>query len=167
MNQRWVLFFYKFLFIKFFYFRKRVTLKTIESSCGGKELIYNHNVRCPLFVKRIDVEYCEHCPEYCLREDINKGFGGDYVWLRPIYTYNSSEAANCFHVEIYDHQRYHSMGDLARGSGGAYRYLVQANSGNCSDKIRDVWLSDFQNGRGFTKDINEGRGGRYLYLNWD
>jgi hypothetical protein len=119
-----------------------------------------------LFVKRIDVEYCEQCPEYCLREDINKGYKGDHVWLRPIYTYNPSEAVNCFHVEIHKNQRYESLGDLARGAGGAYRYLVPSNSGG-SDKIRDVWLSDLQNGRGFTKDINEGRRGRFLFLNWE
>jgi len=142
-------------------------LKTIEASNGRKELAYNYNITLPLYVKRIDVEYCEQCPDYCLREDINKGYGGDYVWLRPIYTYNSSEGANSFHVEIYDHKHYDKIEDLARGAGGAYRYLVPSHSGNCCDKIRDVWLSDFQNGRGFTKDINEGRGGRYLYLNWD
>ncbi len=130
------------------------------------KLIYDSSITYPLFVKRIDVEYCELCPEYYLREDINKGYGGDYVWLRPIYTYKSSEAVNYFHVEIYNHQRYETIGDLARGAGGAYRYLVPSNSG-CGDKIRDVWLSDLQNGRGFTKDINKGRGGRYLFLNWN
>lgn len=115
------------------------------------------------WVKDIDVIYGSS--NYStLPQDINKGFQGEYVFLKPIYTANRSEAATKFKLKIVMFALPYR--DLAKGTGGSYRYLLPVNDLDVNRKITRIWLSGDQEGDGYTGDINRGRGGRYLYLNW-
>ncbi|CAG2165231.1 unnamed protein product [Oppiella nova] len=121
-----------------------------------------------MFVKSIGVNIGQYNNQGCLPQDINKGFKGEYVWLRPEYTTNKRKAATGFHIMIsgerlYDANDVHHR-DLAIGAGGQYRYLIAEYNG--PNKITTVWLSEDKQGCGSTGDINAGRGGRYLYLCW-
>lgn len=120
------------------------------------------------WVKDIDVIYgnskTDYTGEHTLPQDINKGFQGKYVFLRPTFTTNRMEAATKFNLLIESLPLSHR--DLALGSGGAYRYILPVNDINVTRKISRIWLSEREEGDGYTGDINRGRGGRYLFLNW-
>ncbi|KAL4908315.1 hypothetical protein BDW74DRAFT_175005 [Aspergillus multicolor] len=106
--------------------------------------------------------------------DINDRFGGDFVWLVPIYTSNAGSAVSNIRVIIQgdpDSGYY----DLAKGAGGDYRYLRMERDGG--SKITEVKLlrrddeADFATVQalgfqGLSSDINEGRGKDFLYLVW-
>jgi len=99
----------------------------------------------------------------CLPEDINKGFEGKYVYIKPIYTTTESQGVTSFSL-IIDKNSKSGYDDLAKGTGGDYRYLIpERGSGR---KIKNVFLSENVQGDGHTGDINKNRGGRYLYLCW-
>ena len=103
--------------------------------------------------------------------DINKGKGGDFVYLEPVYTTNPKDAANEIHLEITGSSRSGKV-DLAKGAGGKYRYLYITNRGNTCSKITHVtlWegrLSAVPEGwDGKTIDLNKGRGGRDIAVVW-
>ena len=70
-----------------------------------------------------------------------------------------------------------SLQDMAKGAGGAYRYLKQQDGRDAPVRITDVALFrskkqqflsvDPSNGwHESTFDINEGRGGDFLYVVW-
>ncbi|KAI9034847.1 uncharacterized protein KD926_005195 [Aspergillus affinis] len=110
------------------------------------------------------------------KPDVNKGQDGDYVWLVPVWTTQVSDAATNVQVVIQDSEE-DGHDDLASGAGGKYRYLFPQAQENNSDKIIDVQLyrskdslsSDALGDMGFqgmSSDINEDRGGDYLYLLW-
>ena len=44
------------------------------------------------------------------------------MWLEPVYTYNSAEAATSFDILIQENEK-PGWYDLAKGAGGNYRYL--------------------------------------------
>ena len=69
--------------------------------------------------------------------------------------------------------------DLAAGTGGDYRYLVQAPNDEGSPEIKAIEIAFLRSDSAvhgdrfdtlawdaWTTDINEGRGGDYLYLVW-
>ncbi|RDW65891.1 uncharacterized protein DSM5745_09630 [Aspergillus mulundensis] len=105
--------------------------------------------------------------------DINAGFGGDFVWLIPTYG-SAATAASSIRIIIQgdaDSAYY----DLAKGAGGDYRYLRLERDGGA--KISEVKLLRRGDGvdfaavqalgfQGVSGDINEGRGGDFLYLVW-
>ncbi|KAG6913594.1 hypothetical protein DXG01_005697 [Tephrocybe rancida] len=116
------------------------------------------------------------------RDDLNLGMGGKYVWLVPEYTNKVSEALTIFDFAITDKadSRYK---DLAAGAGGKFRYLLPARH----DANKDMFVTELTLVRankdvsadlsatnmvwkglpqGHTIDMNEGRGGTYLYLVW-
>ncbi|CAG2111498.1 unnamed protein product [Medioppia subpectinata] len=115
------------------------------------------------------VNYGQYNNHSCLLEDINAGFKGEFVYLRPEYTPIYTQAATGFHVVTADGPLYDKNDpahwDLAKGTGGKYRYIVTEYSGH--RKVNNVWLSEQAQGERHTSDINSGRGGRYLYLCWN
>jgi len=116
-----------------------------------------------MYVKDVIVNYGEGNCKDCLIEDVNKGCGGDFVWLRPVYTFNENEAAGCFLFSRSKTAVPH-MCDLAKGAGGEFRYIRPVPVHD--KKIRSVFLSENETGDGFTTNLNEGREGRSLYLCW-
>ncbi|KAI2465789.1 hypothetical protein F4781DRAFT_435043 [Annulohypoxylon bovei var. microspora] len=110
--------------------------------------------------------------------DINSGFGGKYVWLRPEWTTVEGEAISDLSFEK-SSTPIRNYNDLAMGAGGDFRYVQASRDG--SGIVTKIGLfrvkqelspeeikSRIEQG-GFTqysKDINEGRGGDYLYLLW-
>mmetsp|Transcript_26962 Transcript_26962/g.29398 ORF Transcript_26962/g.29398 Transcript_26962/m.29398 type:complete len:302 (-) Transcript_26962:68-973(-) len=133
------------------------------------------------FVQRLDVVYGDspsQMPPSSVQEvsgqsnDINKGFGGKYVWLQVVWTKELSDAATgfLFIKQSGEDKRYQ---DLAKGAGGDYRYLIPLAQPNYNFRLREVKLfrgdkeiTQFPGYDGHTTDINAGRGGTYLYLAW-
>ncbi|GAB7357357.1 hypothetical protein MBLNU459_g8304t1 [Dothideomycetes sp. NU459] len=105
--------------------------------------------------------------------DINKGFNGDYVWLKVHTAQQTSQIVDNIWTLVQGDQ-ITTQNDLAKGAGGDYRYLEWTNNLGSRRFITDVALwrtSDAQHGPpsgwdGKTDDINKGRGGSYLYLVW-
>ncbi|PPQ65109.1 hypothetical protein CVT24_003070 [Panaeolus cyanescens] len=100
-------------------------------------------------------------------EDINKGFGGEYSYLVPVYTENPSEAATAFSITITSMEELNAD-DLCKGDGKHERfvYLNAHYSLSNGPPIKRLSLSEKEEGIGYTIDLNKGRGGRFLYLNW-
>ncbi|EFY89489.1 subtilisin-like protease [Metarhizium acridum CQMa 102] len=110
-------------------------------------------------------------------EDINHNFGGEFVWLIPLYTTRRDEACTSFTVII--GSSVSGLKDLSKGAGGENRYL-KCEKKMSDEKIRrlalhrgseslDDFLSDTRHGFvGKTTNINEGRGGSddAVYLLW-
>ncbi|PYI23985.1 hypothetical protein BO99DRAFT_428252 [Aspergillus violaceofuscus CBS 115571] len=108
--------------------------------------------------------------------DINAGFGGKYVWLVANYI---RDPQNCLHnikIVVSDTEKPGQM-DLTKKAGGQYRYLetstVAAEGFGISNlkllrSTDEVSSTDLRGlgYRGWTADINAGRGGDYLYLVW-
>ncbi|EKM50341.1 uncharacterized protein PHACADRAFT_105609 [Phanerochaete carnosa HHB-10118-sp] len=139
-------------------------------------------VRPVSFIRDIEViygDYAAQAPAVRVVEvsggndDINAGFGGKYVWLRPIYTYNPAEAASRFDLIIQDGEHL-DWPDLAKWAGGKYRFLRAVNDHMSPVKITQLALLrggyvEKVDGWGYsekTGDINGGRWGDYLYLVW-
>ncbi|KAL4985164.1 hypothetical protein BDW68DRAFT_165635 [Aspergillus falconensis] len=135
------------------------------------------------YLQSIDVRYGEDPssePSDAIRTvdganaDINAGFGGDFVWLLPRYSSDAANAVSNIRVIVQGNPDSGYV-DLAKGAGGDYRYLrLERDGGN---KIMEVRLlrrndeADFAAVRalgfdGLSGDINEGRGGDYLYVVW-
>ncbi|KAI0774446.1 hypothetical protein C8Q74DRAFT_1368921 [Fomes fomentarius] len=140
------------------------------------------------FIECMDVAYGTQesdAPEDRVRtfrsgsDDINHSFKGKYVWLQPRWTYDTDKASTSFEIRI---QKNHVEGwkDLAAGAGGDYRYVYSNHDENQTRKVADAALirssqrlSPEQQqdmlGKGWVgarRDINENRGGDYLYLAW-
>ncbi|KAF2265131.1 hypothetical protein CC78DRAFT_427142, partial [Lojkania enalia] len=106
--------------------------------------------------------------------NINHGFGGKYVYIKPVLTSNAAGAATGFDLAIrdkpYDGPNV-AIKNLAEGAGGKYRYLVPKYEAG-KPPIRQLWLwrADGQQapkiGWSLVGNINEGRGGDALYLEW-
>ncbi|KAI0437003.1 hypothetical protein F4803DRAFT_540406 [Xylaria telfairii] len=110
--------------------------------------------------------------------DINSGFGGKYVWLQPEWTIAKEEAISDL---LFERSRtpVRNYNDLAMGAGGDFRYIRSSRDGNgiitkvglfrIKQKLSPEEIKSRINQSGFThysSDINEGRGGDYLYLLW-
>ncbi|KAI4247439.1 MAG: hypothetical protein L6R40_001387 [Gallowayella cf. fulva] len=106
-------------------------------------------------------------------EDINSGFGGKYVWLKPIYTNQVSQAITDCRIRIQD-DAWSGGTDLAKGAKGKFRYLQFNKDTNNDRKYTDVKLLrsagkplSLSEAKGFdflTTDINKDRKGDFLYL---
>ncbi|PLB45807.1 hypothetical protein P170DRAFT_252922 [Aspergillus steynii IBT 23096] len=106
--------------------------------------------------------------------DINAGYGGEFVWLVPKWSFESDNAVSNIRILIQGDSD-GNYKDLAKGAGGKFRYLRLERDGH--DKITDVrllrrddevkWETVKSLGfDGFTNDINDGRGKSFLYLVW-
>ncbi|KAK7032628.1 hypothetical protein VNI00_012892 [Paramarasmius palmivorus] len=106
-------------------------------------------------------------------DDINHGFGGKYVFLVPMCTDDPSVAATSFKIVIQSERDY-DRDDIAWGAGGDYRYVIPMQDPHNPDKVIEAKL--LRSGAstqyppsgwdGITSNINEGRGGDYLYIIW-
>ncbi|KAK7032625.1 hypothetical protein VNI00_012888 [Paramarasmius palmivorus] len=103
--------------------------------------------------------------------DINKGFGGEFVYLIPSYTDDASKAATSFKIVIQgttDPLRK----DMAKGAGGDYRYVIPVQGPQA--KVTEAQLIRSESAlqhppsgySGITSDINKGRQGDFLYIIW-
>ncbi|KAH7136842.1 hypothetical protein B0J13DRAFT_560135 [Dactylonectria estremocensis] len=133
---------------------------------------------CGNFVSGIEILYDDDQPGGTINEihgqsaDINKGQGGSYVWLRIQRATRPSDMVSSFAIERGDVNS--GRPDLAKGAGGDYRYLVETRGQGSERKINDVglWRSDDKQEQppagwdGMTTDVNDGRGGDYLYVIW-
>ncbi|CAK7212931.1 hypothetical protein SCUCBS95973_001627 [Sporothrix curviconia] len=105
--------------------------------------------------------------------DINRGHGGEFVWLIPHKASSPHIMADNIWVDIRDSSD-GDRDDLAKGAGGDYRYLSWTNNMNATHFITDIALwraadkkdSPPENWHHKSDDINRGRGGDYLYLVW-
>ncbi|KAB8210937.1 hypothetical protein BDV34DRAFT_220112 [Aspergillus parasiticus] len=105
--------------------------------------------------------------------DVNAGFGGDYVWLYLLWTDSALEAITDIKILVSD-EAIPGKQDLAQGAGGAYRYigfikgpppirtinLLRRTDELTPETIKDLGFD------GYSQDINAGRGGDYLHLVW-
>ncbi|KAG5352798.1 hypothetical protein C0989_000460 [Termitomyces sp. Mn162] len=141
-----------------------------------------------MFVKGLKVVYSDShldAPTDRIRDvfggsdEINYMYGGKYVWLVPMMTTMVSEAINHFDLVITSNADPHHD-DLAKGAGGAYRYLIPVKKTTTDLLMTELTLARFSSDvhlllstmfyphlpKGFTTDINMERGGEYLYLVW-
>ncbi|KAJ3557903.1 hypothetical protein NM688_g1217 [Phlebia brevispora] len=107
------------------------------------------------------------------RDDINKGLGGSYVWISATYTRDVAAACNGFVVAIQNTED-SQQSNLAKGAGGSYRYLLPLRDATNDRKITNIRLLRSSSAlttppdgyTGMTSDLNEGRGGDFLYVIW-
>lgn len=107
-------------------------------------------------------------------------FRGRFVYLKPVYTKDSTQAATFFDLVIQDSSNA-AYSDLAKGAGGAFRFLIPVYNARENKKIVGATL--FRSTDASTKpkpsaliqtwgyndstiDINKDRKGDYLYLVW-
>ena len=94
-----------------------------------------------------------------------------FVWLVPTFTSDPGSAQTSYSIVIQGDSNDHYQ-DLAKGAGGDYRYLHSRHDGEQKiTKVNllrlDEALGDLPAGYdGRSGDINQGRGGTYLYLIW-
>ncbi|KAG6908519.1 hypothetical protein DXG01_004371 [Tephrocybe rancida] len=100
-------------------------------------------------------------------EDINKSFGGGYVYLVPSYAVSASDAATAFSITITSMEDLNAD-DLSKGDAkhDQFVYLNAHYSLSDGQPITRVSLSEQEEGDGHTMDLNHDRHGRFLYLNW-
>ncbi|KAL8721626.1 MAG: hypothetical protein Q9225_001715, partial [Loekoesia sp. 1 TL-2023] len=104
-------------------------------------------------------------------EDINSGFGGKYVYLKPVYTNQVSQALTDCRVRIESNPWSGGTDDLAKGAGGAYRYLQFNKDARNHQKFETsallrraggpATIKDAPDFNVLTTDINKDRGGDY------
>ena len=111
-------------------------------------------------------------PEGYLEEDVNKGFGGKYVYIKPIITEDKLSASSGFNLVITNNENNNPVAkDVSKGAGdlgaGQFRYIVPRYDDNVL-KVKEIKLVESLNNdfNSCTQDINKGRGGRELYLCW-
>jgi hypothetical protein len=103
--------------------------------------------------------------------DVNAGQGGEYVYIRSNRLTRPGRMIK--HFDIIRTGDSTGESDLAKGAGGDYRY-VRPCYDQASYAVTDValWRTGDQQWNapdgwhGKSADINEGRGGDYLYLVW-
>ncbi|OTA65850.1 hypothetical protein K449DRAFT_403327 [Hypoxylon sp. EC38] len=159
-----------------------------KTSADNKSVVIDVVAAPVVYIKETDVIYgtsSSEAPETRVHEwfdqgdDINEGFGGSYVWLVPVYTLDPDEAATSFNIIIQSNP-VEGWKDLAKGAGGSYRYIRAAQDSSVSNKAidlalvrtedaapaRDILARLGPNWDGASRDINENRGGAYLYFAW-
>ncbi|KAA8651011.1 hypothetical protein EYZ11_010971 [Aspergillus tanneri] len=149
------------------------------------EIEYTVTLQENRFLKDIKVQYGDNEfsePQDAIKlvgnakADVNKGFGGKYVWLVPVWTNKVSEACSNVGIVI-QKDVVEGHDDLAAGAGGKFRFLFPQVQDNNSNKITDIQLYRSSDGltadalskmgfQGMSDDINKGRKGDYLYLLW-
>ncbi|KAK4675722.1 hypothetical protein QC764_0081030 [Podospora pseudoanserina] len=132
------------------------------------------------FFSWFETHYGENKPGDSINEingqsaDINKGFGGEYVWLVPKRAPRPKMMVDNFWTDIRGSPDGNRNDDLAKGAGGDYRYFSWSNNMDATHFVTDVALwrtGDAQHSPpdgwdSMTGDINKDRGGDYLYLVW-
>ncbi|EXF83910.1 hypothetical protein CFIO01_03933 [Colletotrichum fioriniae PJ7] len=110
--------------------------------------------------------------------DCNNSFGGEYTYVVKSFTTDPSQAITGLSIEITGDSNPALGGDMAKGAGGDFRYVVTSQDLNLPTRISEVqlWrspndsvtLADAINAGwdGISTDINHGRSGAYLYLVW-
>merc|ERR1719197_407250 len=107
--------------------------------------------------------------------DINAGFGGSYVYLKPKWGSKENAISSIGFARFREaqHQRDDFRGDLAKGAGGDYRYIQVIRNGKTAITDIKLWRtaksSSLPNDEGYESycsDINGARKGDYLYLCW-
>ena len=95
----------------------------------------------------------------------------NYIYIKPVYSSDTSAAASGFDVVIKNSEENNSLAkDVSKGAGdlgaGKYRYIIpQYTLG--SPKVKSIVIVENLSEEGScTQDINKGRGGRSLYLCW-
>ncbi|KAG6867897.1 hypothetical protein C0993_009743 [Termitomyces sp. T159_Od127] len=110
-------------------------------------------------------------------DDMNYMYDGKFVWIVPIMTTKVSEALTRFDTLI-THNASPNHDDLAKGDGGSYRYLLPVKETHSNMFMTELTLARFASDvhlmlplmfyphlpKGFTGDINMGRGSGYMYL---
>ncbi|PLB45808.1 hypothetical protein P170DRAFT_512430 [Aspergillus steynii IBT 23096] len=112
--------------------------------------------------------------------DINAGYGGRFVWLKPDWTPDKQNAiSNLSFTKSNSELRNYNDITVRVSAKDAYRYIVPERGGE--SKITKVALFRTSENlssdqilarikeRGFyhfSSDLNQGRGGDYLYLLW-
>jgi len=112
--------------------------------------------------------------------DMNAGLGGKYVWLHPEWTSVKEEAISdlSFKKSSTPVRNYNNLA-MDSNTGGDFRYIQASRDGSgmvtkvglfrVKQKLSPEEIKSRIQQSGFThysSDINEGRGGTYLYLLW-
>jgi len=96
--------------------------------------------------------------------DLNKGMKGHWTYIQPVWTTHRKDAASYVHVHIGGKQSGKGQ-DYAKGCRCSHEYRYITVSKKSNKKIEQVKLVEKQiPGWQHTRDLNEGRGGRYLYI---
>lgn len=167
-----------------------VTYATSTISTDGKlpqdKVFITCRVKQIPLIKDIQVVYTDQSverPQNLITEstggspDINKGFGGKYVWLVPVWTSNADKAVTNiqFVMQSSSNEAYR---DLAAGTGGQYRYLKMLKDMSHT-RIKRVGLLRSPKAKYIygdrhkygwdecTEDINSDRKGDWLHLCWN
>lgn len=108
--------------------------------------------------------------------DINRGFGGKFIYLQPLWTKHSAAAVGDISVRTSGSfpqwAKKRGLTDLAKGAGGDFRFLDVKHGAGFESGITEITLWEKRlyaiphGWDGMTQDINKGRGGRFLYLVW-
>lgn len=101
--------------------------------------------------------------------DVNRGFGGKFVYLVPEWTADPSQAVSEIKV-VFSKDPMPGMVDLAAGAGGLYRYLYMIRPSTPQPRI--TWIDLKRSGQGdlpaghdwVSEDLNKERGGDFLWL---
>jgi hypothetical protein len=158
------------------------TLSTVYEE--PKKAKFHILVRPIRFIQDIRVEYSSNeggRPSNRIREvfgqndDINYKFGGKFVYLVPVYTYDIESAMTSIDVVIRG-SKWPGYNDVAQGAGGDFRYIVAVRNSFERSKITEVALLRNSNSRGnlgqvsgysgISRDINENRAKDFLHLIW-
>jgi hypothetical protein len=121
----------------------------------------------------VSPDLCTKCTEVSGKSpDINKKFGGKYIYIRPFLTMDRSKAI-CSVTVLITKTEDKSRVNLATGAKGDFRYVDVNRDANLppvtmlllfrSDKKQREPPPGFN---GMSGDINRGRGGDFLYLIW-
>ncbi|KAF5602518.1 hypothetical protein FPCIR_1859 [Fusarium pseudocircinatum] len=110
--------------------------------------------------------------------DCNDGQDGDYTYVVKSFTSDPFQAITGLNIVITGSCDYPELGDIAKGAGGDYRYVVTSQNLNLPTRVGDVQLWRSQDDSvslsdvasfgwdGISSDINHRRSGAYLYLVW-
>ncbi|CAL8126624.1 unnamed protein product [Orchesella dallaii] len=149
-----------------------------------KDVQIDLTLRQASFLQDIDVVYTNDSvsrPSNLISEvngknpDINAGYGGEFVWLVARWTTKLDDAASGIQIVVQDNGNNNYM-DLAKGAGGAFRYIKMRRDPYSKNKIIKIALyrtpeaeDNPCDGRWQFKtgDINWNRGKDYLYLVWN
>ena len=127
-------------------------------------------------IKSFAQEVLPTAPPGFLSENTNQGFStGFYVYCAPVYGVSEDEACTGFQLLFSGDAGNRGAGglppfstdDLAKGTGGefAYRYITPLRTGG--KKVTSIsWGTNHTAGPQTTGDLNSGRGGRDLSLDW-
>ncbi|KAF4499934.1 hypothetical protein FAGAP_3935 [Fusarium agapanthi] len=110
--------------------------------------------------------------------DCNDGQDGDYTYVVKSFTPDLLQAITGLIVVITGICDHPELGDIAKGAGVDYRYVITSQALNLPTRIGDVQFWRSQNDSvslsdvaafgwdGISSDIKHRRSGAYLYLVW-